>query len=224
MNLSDHIIRFYRELEYPAFLPDGVQVMNPYINSSAMEYVDQFYKKFFSDNNPRVMVIGINPGRFGGGVTGIPFTDPINLKQKCGIENDLDERHELSSKFIYEMIEALGGSERFYSGVFITAASPLGFVRDGKNLNYYDDQDLLKNWEPFILDTLKQQAKFCQNNAICFSLGQGKNYKLLQNWNKEYRIFGEVRALPHPRWVMQYRLKRKEEFIEQYQQALSSYL
>ena len=49
----------------------------------------------------RHLLLGINPGRFGGGVTGIPFTDPIRLQNVCGIENNFEKKQELSSVFIY---------------------------------------------------------------------------------------------------------------------------
>ncbi|NNF22415.1 MAG: DUF4918 family protein, partial [Saprospiraceae bacterium] len=166
----------------------------------------------------------INPGRFGGGLTGIPFTDPINLQETCGIKNNIDKRHELSSKFIYEMIEALGGVENFYNNMYVTAVSPLGFVKDGKNLNYYGIPELAEKWESFIVQTLQEQAEFCKNMSVCYSLGQGKNFKFLQRINADYQIFDQVRALPHPRWIMQYRLKRKDEFISVYEKALREYL
>jgi len=35
-------------------------------------------------------------------------------------------------------------------------------------------------------------------------------------------LFEEVRPLPHPRWVMQYRLKRIDEFIDLYKDQLST--
>ena len=35
------------------------------------------------------MIFGINPGRFGAVLPGIPFTDPIRLKKECGIDNHL---------------------------------------------------------------------------------------------------------------------------------------
>ena len=224
MKLSERIIEFYKSLKIPNDIPDGIEAMDPYQDERVMQLVERFYGKFFNDSRERVMLVGINPGRFGGGITGIPFTDPLNLKNICGIDNDLNTRHELSSRFIYEMIGALGGPEKFYGGIYITAASPIGFVRDDKNLNYYDDRVLQENWMPFIERTLRIQAEFCRNNIVCFSLGQGKNFHNLVEINKRLRIFSEVKALPHPRWVMQYRLKRKDEFIEAYSKALSPFL
>jgi hypothetical protein len=224
MDLSLHIIDFYKNLEAPSFLPEGVEAMDPYEDNVVMKNLGAFYSKYFSDKKPRVMLVGINPGRFGGGLTGIPFTDPINLQDTCGIQNNLVKRHELSSKFIYEMINELGGVEKFYKNFYITAVSPLGFVMNGKNLNYYDIPELTTKWESFIIKALKTQAEFCKNRTICYSLGQGKNFKFLQRINEVYQIFDDVRALPHPRWIMQYRLKRKDEFISVYERSLEEFL
>jgi hypothetical protein len=122
------------------------------------------------------------------------------------------------------MIQALGGVKKFYSNFYVTAMSPLGFVSNGKNLNYYDDLELLKKWKPFMIQTLKDQTIFCKNRDVAISLGQGKNFKYLQKWNEEHNIFDKVIALPHPRWIMQYRLKRKDEFIQMYRETLNVYL
>jgi hypothetical protein len=46
-----------------------------------MKICSSFYQKYYADNKKRSLIIGINPGRFGAGVTGIPFTDPIRLKR-----------------------------------------------------------------------------------------------------------------------------------------------
>ena len=217
--ISQQVLSFYQELNLPESIGD-VQVMNPYQSEVAMELTSAFYRKYYSDNNPRKLIFGINPGRFGGGITGIPFTDPVNLQEKCGIDNDLDKRHELSSRFIYYMIDALGGPEKFYGDSFIGAVSPLGFTRDGKNINYYDDKDLQDYLHKFIIECLKTQLKLCGNPSTVYCLGQGKNIKYLNWLNSKEQLFEEVIPLPHPRWVMQYRLKRIDEFVDEYQQKL----
>ena len=56
----------------------------------------------------------------------------------------VSKKQELSSVFMYEMINAYGGAELFYKRFYITAVSPLGFVKNGRNLNYYDDKILAK--------------------------------------------------------------------------------
>jgi len=74
-------------------------------------------------------LLGINPGRFGSGTTGVSFTDPIKLEKYCGIRNDLVKKAELSADFIYAMIIAYGGLESFYNRFFISSVSPLGFIQ-----------------------------------------------------------------------------------------------
>ena len=38
----------------------------------------------------------------------------------------------------------------FYANYFIGAVCPLGFMKDGKNINYYDDKKLQQAVTPFI--------------------------------------------------------------------------
>src|SRR5688572_29456264 len=156
---SEKILNFYQHLSISADLPDGVEVLSPYQNHEAFDYCTEFYTKFYSDDRPRRIIFGINPGRFGGGITGVPFTDPLKL-ELCGIKNSLPRKPELSADFIYKMIETFGGPEKFYGQYFFSALSPLGFVRDGKNLNYYDMRELQEAIEPFMIDCIQQQLKF----------------------------------------------------------------
>ena|SRR5450432_658912 len=166
------------------------------------------------------MIIGINPGRFGGGVTGIPFTDPIRLQNDCGIENNWVKKQELSSLYVYEMINAFGGVKNFYQQFYITAVSPLGFTQHGKNLNYYDDKTLQDRIKPFVLDCFNRQFKFGIDRNITFCLGDGKNFKYLSKLNAEQHFFETIVPLPHPRFIMQYRLKKKQQYIHQYIERL----
>ncbi len=178
-----------------------------------------FYNHFYNDPRQRTFILGINPGRFGAGVTGVPFTDPIRLKQ-LGIENSFSQKPELSSVFVYEMIAACGGPEKFYNQFYITSLSPLGFVKNGKNYNYYDDPLLSKVIRPFIIRNIETQLTFGADRSKVFCLGQGKNFEYLSKLNDEYQWWESVIPLPHPRWIMQYKLKRKEEFIGLYKDAL----
>ena len=53
-------------------------------------------------------------------------------------------------------------------------------------------------------------------------MGMGQNFKYLQVLNKKYQLFDKIESLPHPRWIMQYRLKRKQEFIHEYIDKISN--
>ena len=183
-------------------------MMNPYKDAAAWAVTEQFYPKYYHDRRPRAFIFGINPGRHGAGVTGIPFTDPIRLAEKCGIANGFQKRGELSSEFVYAVIDAFGGPETFYGQYHFTALSPLGFVRDGKNLNYYDDKELTKASEPFILRCIRRQLATMPTYPICYCLGEGANYNYFSRINERHRFFETIIPLPHPRWVMQYRRKK----------------
>jgi hypothetical protein len=215
------ILHFYRNLRPRFALGEGVSIMNPYKRPDAWEAASRFYTKFYSDDRPRVFIFGINPGRHGAGVTGVPFTDPLRLEEKCGIANDWKKQAELSSEFVYRVIEAFGGVEAFYGRFYITALSPLGFVRDGKNLNYYDDKALIRAFEPFMLQCIRQQLATMPTFPTCYCMGEGENFKYFSKVNERYGFFKEIIPLSHPRWVMQYRRKRMEEFVQLYLERLA---
>ncbi|NOX84779.1 MAG: DUF4918 family protein [Chlorobi bacterium] len=220
MTFADRILRFYNSLEIPGPLPDGIKVMNPYNDDQVLDVCTRFYRKYYDDNKGRRLILGINPGRFGAGVTGIPFTDPIRLEKECGIENGFDKKPELSSDFIYRMINMMGGPEHFYRHYYIGAVSPLGFTKNGKNFNYYDSNDLFHRLKRFIVKSLVEQVGFGINSRKCFCLGQGKNYEYLKMLNNDLKLFSEIVPLPHPRWVMQYRRKKLNKILEQTVHAL----
>jgi hypothetical protein len=167
------------------------------------------------------LILGINPGRFGGGLTGIPFTDPTKLLL-LGIENKLDKRVELSSDFIYKVIERFGGAEIFYQKFYFSSISPLGFVKDGKNLNYYDIKTLPKLLNSFILQCINEQLNWGLNREVCFCLGEGENFKFLKTLNEKEKFFKEITPLAHPRFVMQYKRKMLDQYLGDYIRKLNS--
>jgi len=190
--------------------------MNPYKDPETWAVASQFYQKYYGDSRRRWWIFGINPGRHGAGVTGVPFTDPIRLEEKCGIANHWPKKAELSSLFVYQMIDAYGGVSGFYGNYFITALSPLGYIRDGKNLNYYDDKELLRDCEPFMIDCIRKQLETMPTYDVCYCLGEGENYKYFSRLNALHGFFKEIVPLAHPRFIMQYRRKRVGEYAELY--------
>ncbi len=218
---ASSLMKYYEDLQPPKGLPKEVEVMNPYRNEETFKIASTFYHKYYNDNNERFVCFGINPGRFGAGVTGVPFTDPIRLEVVCGIENAFEKKSELSSRFIYEMIAAYGGPNAFYSKFYISAVSPLGYLREGINLNYYDIKGYKNLFEDYAIGEIKKQLPLGISRSVAFSIGKGQNIKFLHWINEKYDLFEEIIPLSHPRWVMQYRLKRKEEFIQEYLQAFN---
>lgn len=219
---AEEVIQFYKKLEFKGSLPDGIAIMNPFReNSGIIPVITRFYNKYYNDCNSRYLILGINPGRFGAGVTGIPFTDSKRLTEKCGLSIPGLTTFETSSVFIYEMIEAYGGVEKFYSKFFISAVCPLGFTTmsskgQNVNYNYYDSKELTNSVMDFIIISLYKQLDFGIHRDTCFCLGTGKNYKFLVQLNNQLRIFDRIVSLEHPRFIMQYKTKEKDLYVRKY--------
>ena len=221
MVLADQILTFYKSLKLEMPLPKGVDVLNPFRHDDVFELCKKFYHEFYNDSNPRRLIMGINPGRLGGGTTGIPFTDPVKLEKFCSIPNPLPKKTELSADFIYTMIEAFGGVNSFYKRFHFSSVCPLGFTMDGKNLNYYDLPKLEQAVRPFIISSIRKQLTFPIDTGTCFCLGEGENYKYLLKLNQEFSFFENIVPLPHPRFIMQYRRKKVHEYVNVYIQKLN---
>lgn len=227
-NWSAQYLHYLQQLDEQRLpLPQGFHAMNPYQNEEVWRLVEAFYSKYYNDSKERTLIFGINPGRLGAGATGIPFTDTKHLMENCGIQPPPFQTHEPSSVFVYEVIQAFGTVEDFYNHFLITSLSPVGFVRTGAkgnvlNVNYYDDQTLLQSTEQFIRDNLLWHASLNVNRKKAFCLGTGKNFKQFERLNKEMKLFEEIVPLEHPRFIMQYRYKSKEEYITKYLDAFSA--
>jgi hypothetical protein len=211
---------FYRSLKAPR-VPRGVHVMNPYAHERVCQYVRAFLDTFYADNAPRVLAFGINPGRFGAGLTGVTFTDPVALADECGVPNDMPRRRELSSIFVYDVIRRLGGPRAFYSRCFLTAAVPLGFTKRGLNYNYYDDPALRRAVTPFVVSSIRRQIEIGGRTDHAIVFGMGENYKFLERLNGEHGFFQHLHALEHPRFILQYRRKRVAEYLAKYEDVFA---
>lgn len=222
MTFSDKINSFNSKLDFTKSLPEGIHIMNPFKeNPDILDITQKFYNKFYNDNNKRNLIIGINPGRHGAGLTGIPFTDTVRLSKYCNLELPDAHSYETSSEFMYKMIEEYGGVIKFYSGYFIGAVCPLGFTKIGKggrriNYNYYDNKKLLETVYDFIVKSLKDQISFGLKTDKCYCLGTGKNYKFLISLNDKESLFKEIIPLEHPRYIMQYKRKQVKKYIDKY--------
>lgn len=221
MTWAQHLVSYYSSLRPHMELPNNVQWLYPQEQPGVLDVVKEFCDKYFADENARTVLLGINPGRLGAGVTGVNFTAPKQLSQYCEVEHPFRMQTELSAEFIYDMINAYGGPHAFYSHYFIGSVCPLGFVREGKNLNYYDDPELLKAVRPFIIRSMNELLTAPVNRKTCICLGGEKNYKFLNALNDEQGYFERIISVPHPRFIMQYKRKQKAEYIEAYLTALS---
>lgn len=220
MSFSDKVIGFYTTMDRDWSIAPGFELIDPFGNSETVEIFSLFYQKYFDDNLKRYFIMGINPGRHGAGVTGVPFTDPKIIEEDCGIQNSFKKKNELSAIFVYKFIEAYGGIDKFYKKFYINSVCPLGFLKDGINCNYYDDKKLYESVKKHIVSGIRDQINFGMHTDKAFCLGNGLNFKFLKKLNEEFSFFDTIVPLPHPRWIMQYRRKRIDEFVANYISAL----
>ncbi|MDO5570006.1 MAG: SMUG2 DNA glycosylase family protein [Bacteroidales bacterium] len=219
--LAEKIIEFNIDLKYNGKLPKGFYVVNPFMdNPETLKVMSEFYHKFYNDSNKRKFLVGINPGRHGAGVTGVPFTDTKRLESECGIKMNSAYTHEVSSVFIYDMIKEFGGVEEFYSQVYINSPFPLAIVRDDGNgnmlnANYYDDPLLFEMTEDFMIESLKNHIGIGIDTSEIFILGK-KNAGFINKLNKKAKLFDKISVLEHPRYIQQYKSKDKQFYIDKY--------
>lgn len=221
LRFVDRVIFFNQELVFRGNLPDNFQVINPFIdNPETMVVMSRFYHKYYNDNKQRRLILGINPSRKGAGVTGVPFTDTKRLATVCGIEMKSAHTHEVSSVFVYDMIEAYGGPERFYSDFYINSPFPLAIIRETKdgswlNANYYDDSLLFEMVKEFMIESLKKHIDLGLDCSEVFVLGK-KNAVFIEKLNREEKMFDKLTVLEHPRYIQQYKSKERDLYIDKY--------
>ena len=143
--LASLLPQFLSTFPEPRALPPGIKAQNLFRELVVQALAQRSADTFYADNQPRVALLGVNPGRLGMGRTGVAFTDPVALSESCGIANNLPRgRPELSAQFVYRVVEALGGPVEFYRHFFLSSLYPLVLLNQGLNYNYYDSPSLLK--------------------------------------------------------------------------------
>ncbi|MBD2767864.1 DUF4918 family protein [Hymenobacter sp. BT664] len=222
-SLAECLPHFLATFPLPAGLPDGVEAWSPFREPVVGSLLRQFAQKYYADNQSRVAVLGINPGRLGMGRTGVAFTDPAALTEFCGIHHDLPrQRPEPSTQFVYQVVTEMGGPAAFYQQFYLGSVYPLVLLREGLNYNYYDSPALTKALWPDMRQSLRQQAEeLGLRTDVAISLGQ-RNGTFFQRLNDELGLFEKIIALDHPRYLMQYRRRDLEANVARYVEVLGS--
>ncbi len=206
-------------------LPTGYSFMNPFANGLALEISREFYLKYYHDGRPRAMILGINPGRHGAGRTGVPFTDSQRLEGVLGIAARGLQTYEPSAVFIYKLIALWGGAASFCGSFYINSPLPLGLLRINQrgqavNSNYYDSRALQERTQPFIIQSMNSYLEMAIQQDVAWVLGQGKNYLFLDRLNSQHHWFKRLVPLPHPRYVVQYKRRDMDSYLQHYRQSL----
>lgn len=214
------VAAFLTSLSLDIDLPDGFRILDPYRHDEVVDVVRQFCATYYAGNQKRVAVWGINPGRFGGGVTGLSFTDPVALVDLLGLKTTIAGRREPSAQFVSMVIEAYGGPKNFYRDFYLSALSPLGFEAGGKNINFYDDADLARRIAPVIRAWMLEQHALGLVADRCVVLGTGKLRDYMERTLRLDLSYTTVEYLEHPRFIMQYRRRQVSDFVDKYVETL----
>lgn len=224
--LSDRLLQHVLSISLADVkLPEGVGLLDPFNGPNATEVrriVTAFHRKYYSDEEPRTLMLGINPGRLGAGSTGLSFTDTKRCESDLGIPVNGLRTHEPSSDFFYRMVRAAGGADAFYRRVYVHAICPLGFVKGGVNLNYYDDKALEQAVTPFVENWLRTLVQCGMRADTVLIIGTGKNAAYFNKLNEQLQLFHKIIALEHPRYVMQYKAQSLDLYIDKYLAALEA--
>ncbi|RSK24152.1 uracil-DNA glycosylase family protein [Hymenobacter metallilatus] len=221
MPFADRLLRFLTEFPLPPPLPDGVTAFSPYQEPEPRELLTQFARRYYTGEQPRVALLGINPGRLGNGRTGVAFTDPAALAA-WGIPNNLPRRREPSSEFMQAVVVAMGGPVAFYQQFFLGSLYPLVLLQNGRNYNFYDSPAVTRALWPSIRDAVGRQVTeigLARHAAVC--LGR-RNGQYLQRLNEELQLFDQLHILDHPRFLMQYKRRELAANVARYVDVLES--
>lgn len=88
--INERILAYLNQLEPPEDIPlpgTNTHWLNPLKSPQTVQCLRSFYEKFYSDTNERILILGINPGRFGGGTTGIEINRIVFLPATCSRGN-----------------------------------------------------------------------------------------------------------------------------------------
>ena len=230
ITFGEKVLQFDNDLsKIEIELPEGFKIINPFNGSNKIqinEITKKFYNMYYNDNNSRRLIIGSSPARRGTAVTVIPYEDAEHLQNTTGIYIDDLYINKSSSNFLYDVIEKYGGSEKFYAKFYMNFVCPLGIVRINSkgnevNCNYYESKKVQKLLYPFMLESIKKQIDFGLDTSVAYCIGSGENYAFLTKLNEEHHLFKKIIPLEHPRFIMQYNSRRKDEFIKKYLDAFN---
>jgi len=176
---------------------------------SHRQVMDDFWRRFYPEELPRHVICGLNPGRFGAGLTGVPFTDFQTLSRWMPSVERQDT--EPSAQFFAQVVAAVG-VEAFFRRFYVTNVSAVGYVKDGRNLNYHD---LPAGALEVVERRFVEEMEIVRPQQI-IALGRQVERSI-----KRLMPNVVVSYLPHPAWVSTYRKAAQHDWIERYLRVLS---
>lgn len=100
---------------------EGICVLSDFLQHPGV--MEAFWSRYYGNELPREVICGLNPGRLGAGLTGVPFTDFQTLSRWLP---GIDRRDsEPSAQFFAKVAEAVG-VEAFFRRFYVTNISAVG--------------------------------------------------------------------------------------------------
>ena len=188
----------------------GIQVLQEFLTHRA--WLDAFWQHYVPYPLPQTVILGLNPGRFGAGQTGIPFIDFRSLSVLLPDAELPKLDSEPSATFFFRVVQQIG-AEKFYREFFVSNVSALGYLRNGKNANY---TDLPQVAQQIVARNFAEEMAALRPKRI-IALGREAEASA-----QELYPDGSVRIshLPHPSWIMTYRLREAQSWVRRYAQML----
>ncbi|WP_052461877.1 uracil-DNA glycosylase family protein [Sporosarcina koreensis] len=155
----------------------------------------RYYNTFYSKPGHRLVLCGINPGQYGAGKTGVPFIDFDGISRLMpGVDmHGRKPEQERAAQFMLSVMEAYeaGG---FQDAVYLTNISWYGFMRNGRNLNYYNIPGSVRH---HFIDSFLAEMAIVRPSAIVPLSGEvQRTLRQLADAGKlEYPL---AESLPHP--------------------------
>ncbi len=159
----------------PRIIESEPEVAHIYAPLEYAGQIHQAYIRKFAVLDPKTLLLGLNPGPFGMGQTGIPFgatavvrdflglnefnvQRPDEIHPKRPVEGLAFKRQEISGTRLWQGLEeSLGSAEDIHRSVFLVNHCPLLFLEEsGRNLT----PDRLKG------DAAREMLTFCDDHVL----------------------------------------------------------
>jgi uracil-DNA glycosylase len=201
-------------------------VLERLINDSSIEVIKKnddilrsqklFDETYYSNDFPKIVLCGINPGKDGAGVTGVPFVDERTLDERLSDNNIKTNKTEPSAQFFNKIVDHFG-AETFYKYFYVTNISWFGFTKNGNNFNYYKLSDSAQEYI--------SKAFMCEmtliNPTTIVPLGEQVEKSLTRVFSDS--MIKVENRLMHPRGCVS-GTKRKAQCLNDYINLLESYM
>ncbi|HCN83894.1 MAG TPA: hypothetical protein DIT07_09790 [Sphingobacteriaceae bacterium] len=215
ITIAEDYFSFYETFKskYSVILKNkNIGILSEFLDNK--NHIIEFHKRYVQSNSPKVVICGINPGRFGAGKTGIPFIDFNSLSQM--LPNIEKKEAEKSAKFFFSIVQEFG-VDTFYQKFHVTNMSWYGFyhLKTRKNINYNNLPTEIQN---LLIDKFLEEMRFI-NPDVIIPVGDIVNWELLCNPNVKSRLTAKIAPrLYHPA----YRLVDKKTYMKTLTEYLSN--